>query len=86
MRTAMHLSAELTLYPLQDDYLPVIQATIEKLNTFESIRIQTFPTATILAGEFDHVMHAVKETIAWSYTQYGKCVFIAKFLPDYEAI
>lgn len=81
----MQLSIELTLYPLQDDYLPIIQATIKKLNSYDNIEVNTFPTATILIGEYQATMNALSDCIAWSYTEYGKCVFVAKFLPGYEA-
>lgn len=82
----MKLSAELTLYPLQNDYLPAIKATIEKLNTFADIRVQTFPTATVVMGDYDAVMALVKSIVAWSYENFGKCVFVVKFLPDYCAL
>ncbi len=39
----MKLSAEITMYPLQDDYLPAIVAIIDKLNTYEGLIIETFP-------------------------------------------
>ncbi|WNO10172.1 YkoF family thiamine/hydroxymethylpyrimidine-binding protein [Teredinibacter sp. KSP-S5-2] len=82
----MQLSAEITLYPLQEDYLTAIKATIEKINTFSGLKIQTFPTATIIMGEYQQVMSAIQETVRWSYENYGKCVFIVKYLPDYEAL
>lgn len=81
----MILSAEITLYPLQDNYLPIIKATIEKLNSFPDICVSTVPTATILIGDYDLLMDAIKETIKWSYNEYGKCVFVTKYLPGYEA-
>ena len=81
----MKLSAELTLYPLQDDYLPAIQGTIEKLNSYAGITVNTFPTATILVGDYAAVMSAINDVVAWSYTTFGKCIFITKFIPDYEA-
>lgn len=84
----MKLSVELTYYPLQDDYLPAIKATIEHLNSFvdAGVKVQTFPTATILMGDYDTVMDVLKDTVAWSYTHFGKSVFVAKFLPEYEAL
>ena len=81
----MKLSAELTLYPLQDDYLPAIHDTIEKLNSYAGITVNTFPTATILVGDYVAVMSAINDVVAWSYTTFGKCIFITKFIPDYEA-
>ncbi|MFT7559820.1 MAG: hypothetical protein ACI93R_001735 [Flavobacteriales bacterium] len=81
----MQLSVELTLYPLQDHYLDIIKAVIEKLNTYDNVEVSTFPTATILIGEYGVVMTALTDVIAWSYEEYGKCAFVAKFLPAYEA-
>ena len=81
----MILSAEITMYPLQDDYLPAIRAIIEKLNTYKNIQVQTFPTATILMGEDDKVMEALKDAMRWSVEECGKAVFITKFLPNYHA-
>lgn len=81
----MKLSAEITLYPLQDGYLEVIIATIEKLNNYPKIDVTTFPTATILIGDYEDVMSTINEVIAWSFENYGKCIFITKFIPGYEA-
>jgi len=80
------LSAELTFYPFQETYIPPIKTTIEHLNSFAGIKVQTFPTATVLMGDYDLVMDAIKDTIAWSYREFGRCVFIAKFIPDYNAL
>lgn len=81
----MQLSVELTHYPFKDEHLDAIRGTVAQLNSYSDLKVTTFPTATILIGDYDRVMAVVKEVIAWSYRQYGKCVFIAKFLPDYEA-
>lgn len=81
----MQLSIELTLYPLQDNYLDTIIAVIAKLNSYENVEVNTFPTATILIGEYSIAMAALTDVIEWSYSTYGKCVFVAKFLPGYEA-
>lgn len=82
----MLLSAEITMYPLQEEYIPVIQSFIEKLNTYSDLKVQTVPTATIIMGEFDVVMDVLKDAMKWSREQQGKAVFITKFLPGYEAL
>ena len=82
----MILSVELTLYPFQESYISPIKKTIERLNSYEGIRVQTFPTATIIMGDYDRVMDVMSKTVAWSYEEFGRCVFIAKFLPDYDAL
>lgn len=81
----MKLSIELSYYPFQPDPVPAIKAAIAHINSFPEIAVTTFPTATIIIGEFDQVMNVLKDTIAWSYQQFGRCIFVAKFLPAYEA-
>lgn len=82
----MLLCAEITMYPLQDDYLPKIEAIIAKLNSYAGIQVQTVPTATIVTGEYHLVMDALKDAMYWSVAQCGKAVFITKFLPDYQGL
>ncbi|PCK08305.1 MAG: histidine kinase [Alteromonadaceae bacterium] len=82
----MILSAEITLYPFQEDFKPPIKATIKRLQSFTNITVNSFATATVLMGEYDLVMDAIKETMAWSHQEFGRCVFIVKFLPGYEAL
>jgi len=82
----MNLSVELTYYPLkQEDHITAIQAVIAKLNAYANISVKTFPTATIVIGEHAEVMNMLSEVIEWAYGKFGKSVFVAKFLPDYEA-
>ncbi|MGQ9425158.1 YkoF family thiamine/hydroxymethylpyrimidine-binding protein [Gilvimarinus sp. F26214L] len=81
----MQMSAELSFYPLKDDYLDVIRATVKKLNSYPDVKVRTFPTATILVGDFERVMEVIKDVVAWSYSEYGKGVFVAKLLPGHVA-
>ena len=82
----MQLSVELTMYPLQDDYLPKIQGFIEKLAGASGIKRETFPTCTVMTGEHDEVMDLLSSMMKWSHENLGKAVFVAKFLPGYEAL
>lgn len=82
----MLLTAEITMYPLKEDYIPPIQAIIDRLNTYPDIKLQTFPTATVMMGEYDQVMNNLSDAMQWSYKEYGKAVFIVKFIPDYQAL
>ncbi|MFT4582374.1 MAG: hypothetical protein ACI915_001206 [Gammaproteobacteria bacterium] len=79
----MNVTAELSMYPLREDFIPAIDAVIEKLNSYANIKVQTFATATTLIGDYEAVMNAIKETIAWSYSNYGTAVFSAKIIPGY---
>jgi uncharacterized protein YqgV (UPF0045/DUF77 family) len=82
----MKLSAEITLYPLQDDYLPVIKRFLEELTARAGVKRETFPTCTVLTGEYDEVLGLIGTMMKWSHENLGKSVFVVKFLPDYEAL
>ncbi len=82
----MMLSVELTMYPFNPDYIPPIKAFIEKVNSFDKLEVKTFPTATIIMGEYDYVMDSLKTLLKWSYQTQGKAVFVAKFLPNTEVL
>ncbi len=81
----MLLTAEVTLYPLQDDYLPVIKAFLARLGEMPDIQVRTFPTATLVSGDFDRVYGTLGEMIRWSQETLGKSIFVVKFLPDHGA-
>ena len=82
----MKLSAEITMYPLQDKYLPIIEDFIDHLKIYKDIKLEFFPTCTVIIGNFDVVMQVVSSSIKWSADNRDKAVFIAKFLPNYEAL
>ena len=82
----MLLSAELTMYPLQDDYLPVIKTFIDKLHSYKEIAVDTRSTATVIQGDYEQVMDCIRDALRWSHEQQGKAVFLVKYLPEYEAI
>ncbi len=80
----MKITAEISMYPIREDYLTPIDAVIEKLHSYTAIDVATFTTATTLIGDYDEVMAAVTETVAFSYAEFGTCVFVAKLIPGYE--
>ena len=82
----MKLSIELTAYPLEDKYLPVIESFIEHLKTYKNIKLEVYPTCSVLFGNYDDVMEALSLSIKWSVENKKKIVFVSKFLPNYEAI
>jgi uncharacterized protein YqgV (UPF0045/DUF77 family) len=80
----MRLTAEISMYPLREDFIPPIDAVIKKLNGFTEMQVQTFDTATTIIGEYDYVMEAIKSTLAWSYNEFGTAVFVTKLIPGYD--
>ncbi len=82
----MLLSAEISMYPLVENYIPPIDAFIEKLNSYSGLKIETFPTSTVIMGEQKQVMEVLQDAMVWSHEKYGKAIFVTKFILDYEAL
>ncbi len=76
----MKISVELSLYPLDDNFLSIIQDIVKKLNSDQRVQCYTNTMSTQIFGEFDNVMTALNESIKYSFENYGKQVFVAKFL------
>ena len=80
----MQITVELSMYPFNEDYKPLIKDFIVQLNKKDGLRIDASPTSTMIHGDYDIVMDTLKEMIAWSYTTHGRQVFVAKFIPGHE--
>ncbi|MGR8949367.1 MAG: hypothetical protein ACU84Q_15085 [Gammaproteobacteria bacterium] len=80
----MYMTAEISMYPIRDDYLPPIKTFIDALNGVDGLLIETTTTCTILRGEYDVIMKLLGEAIAESYRQFGTSVFVTKFIPGYD--
>lgn len=77
----MKLTAELSLYPIQEDYIAVIQAFIDALREHPDLQIVTNAMSTQICGDYAKVFAAVGEALAASTRQFGKQVLVVKFIP-----
>ena len=75
------LSAELSLYPLRDDYIPVIQAIIDDLNRIPDLLVVTNAMSTQIQGPHDVVMEAVSRCLKASAARCPSQVLVCKFIP-----
>lgn len=76
----MRVAVDISLYPLDADFIPPIKDVIERLNQHAEIEVVTNPMATQLRGEFDTVMDALKQEIAVTFESVPKAVFAIKIL------
>ena len=77
----MHLSVEISMYPLQDGYIPKIKDFLDTLNTNSSdVEIRTSNMSTRVFGEFDSVNALLNTSMKISMQRYGKIVFVCKYL------
>ena len=52
----MQVMVELSLYPLVNEYIPPIQAFIDRLNTYTELSVTTCSTSTQVTGEYSDVL------------------------------
>lgn len=76
----MQLSVEISKYPLADNYIGPIKGFIDQLHKYPQLQVITNTMSTQLFGEYDMVMQALQACIKWSFAEYGKVVFVCKFI------
>jgi hypothetical protein len=76
----MKLVAEISLYPLNLDYIPPIQDFIDRLNTYPQLEVTTSMTNTIVSGDYLPTMQILAEEMQRSHQQIGQAIFVCKFL------
>lgn len=76
----MKLSVEVSLYPLKNEYIPIIQSFIDRVNTYPELQVITNTMSTQVFGEYDLVMDVMRDEMRRSYEQYGRAIFVCKFI------
>lgn len=76
----MKISVEISLYPLADNYLPVIDQFIKGLYKFEGLRVKTAHLSTMIIGDYDVVMEALKSELFTTFQSTTQASFVLKIL------
>jgi uncharacterized protein YqgV (UPF0045/DUF77 family) len=76
MRTAV----EISLYPLNADYIPAIKDFIDRLNTYPELQVVTNAMSTQIAGEHVRVFEILSRETEKSFADIGRKVFVMKVL------
>ncbi|MCF6457561.1 MULTISPECIES: YkoF family thiamine/hydroxymethylpyrimidine-binding protein [Pseudoalteromonas] len=76
----MKLSVEISKYPLHQDYIPFIKGFIDRLNANANLEVITNTMSTQVFGDYDEVMNAVTSEIKRSHQEFGKAIFVCKFI------
>ncbi len=74
----MKVAVDISLYPLDADFIPPIKDVIDRLNLHDDIEVWTNAMSTQVVGEFDIVMDAIKQEIGTTFEQIPKGVFVMK--------
>ncbi len=76
----MILTAEISLYPLREEYEPEIIDFITRLRTYPDLDIQVHSTSTRVVGPYREVMQALTTEMERTYQSTGNRVFVVKYL------
>lgn len=76
----MRIAADISLYPLDRDFIPPIKDVIDRLNGHAKLEVVTNPMSTQIRGEYDDVMRALNDEIRGTFEQIPKAVFAIKIL------
>ena len=76
----MKASVDISLYPLNSDYIPAIQDFIDRVQLNPNVAVKRNDLTTQIYGDYDHVMDLLKVEILHSWQVYGSGVFTVKIL------
>ncbi|MDJ0928056.1 MAG: YkoF family thiamine/hydroxymethylpyrimidine-binding protein [Gammaproteobacteria bacterium] len=76
----MRITAELSLYPLQEDFVTEIRRFIEDLRTRPGLEITTNQMSTQIRGDFDAVTGAITAAMRTSFTSGESMSLVVKYL------
>jgi hypothetical protein len=74
-------SVEISLYPLQQDYKPIIRDFIARVQQIDGIDVLPNDLSTQLFGDFSLLMQTLEQELAHSWREHGRGVFVVKFIP-----
>ena len=76
----MKVAVDISLYPLDAEFIPPIQDVIERLNSYAKLEVVTNAMSTQLRGEYVDVMAALTTEIGTTFDRHPKAVFAIKIL------
>lgn len=76
----MEVAVDISLYPLDADFIPPIKDVIARLNEHDDLSVTTNPMSTQIRGDFDVVMDALRQELRTTFEQVPKAVFAIKIL------
>lgn len=79
----MDIAVEISLYPLDQEFIPRIQAFIDRLNRHEGLKITTNHLSTQVFGDHARIFAILREEMGASFAAGGKSAFVVKFVGPY---
>lgn len=79
----MDIAVEISLYPLNEEFIPRIKDFIDRLNQHEGLTITTNHLSTQVFGDHDRIFAVLREEMGASFAAGGKSIFVTKFIGPY---
>lgn len=76
----MHTAIEISLYPLDANYIPSIKAFIERLNAYPELNVLTNAMSTQVSGEHRRLFDILAKETETTFGEQGRKVFVMKVL------
>jgi uncharacterized protein YqgV (UPF0045/DUF77 family) len=76
----MRVAVDISLYPLDKDFVPPIRDVIRRLNSHAELEIETNTMSTQIRGDYDVVMRALQAEMKTTFERVPKAVFAIKIL------
>ena len=76
----MQVAVDISLYPLDADFIPPIKDVIERLSQHDGVAVEYNRMSTQLRGDYDTVVPALMQEIRTTFENVPKAVFTIKIL------
>lgn len=76
----MQIGVEISLYPLNADYIPPIKDFIERINGDARLRVVTNAMSTQVFGDYDVILPLLQRELRATFDHNAKAVFVMKVL------
>src|SRR5689334_14141348 len=76
----MRIAVEISLYPLEADYIPSIKGFIDRVRQYPDLQVITNAMSTQIVGESRQVFAALSNETEKTFAEGGRRVFVMKVL------
>jgi uncharacterized protein YqgV (UPF0045/DUF77 family) len=76
----MKIAVDISLYPLDEDFIPPIKNFIHRLHNYNSIEVITNNMSTQIIGEYEVIMPILNNEIRDTFEELPKAIFAVKIL------
>lgn len=76
----MTIAVEITMYPLCENYIPLIDDFLDRINTYPNLIIRTNNMSTRITGNYSDIMQLLDKELKKSFDSGNKISFVMKVL------